>query len=59
MRPAHLMCLFLSDNWSLTSKFGDFILGNPKMGWPATWFEFDEPRVYNLLIEEARRGTQG
>ncbi len=57
--PAHLMRFFLSDNWSLTSKFGDFIPGNRKMGWPATWLEFDEPRVYDLFIEEVRRDTRG
>ncbi len=57
MLPVYLMRFFLSDNWSLTSKFGDFIPGNRKMGWPATWLEFDEPRVYDLFIEEVRRDT--
>lgn len=59
MLPVHLMRFFLCDNWSLTSKFGDFIPGNRKIGWPATWLAFDEPRVYDLFVEELRRETQG
>ena len=59
MLPAHLMKFFMTDNWSLTSNHGDFIYGNRKMAWPGTWLEFDEPRVYDMLVEELRRDTHG
>ncbi len=59
MLPVHLMRFLLCDNWSLTSKYGDFIPGNRMIGWPAYWLAFDEPRVYDLFIEELRRETRG
>ncbi len=36
MLPVHPMKFFLTDNWSLTSNYGDFIYGNRKMAWPGT-----------------------
>lgn len=55
MLPVHLMKFFMSDNWSLTSNYGDFIFGNKKIAWPGTWLEFDESRVYDIFAEEVRR----
>lgn len=57
--PAHLMKFFLSDNWSLTSNYGDFIYGSKLMAWPGIWLAFDEPRLCDLFIEEMRRDTHG
>ena len=59
MPPVNLMKFFLTENWSLTSNYGDFIYGNRKMAWPSTWLEFDEPRVYDMFVEELRRDTHG
>lgn len=59
MLPVLLMKFFMTDNWSLTSDYGDFIYGNRKMAWPGTWLEFDEPRVYDMFVEELRRDTHG
>ncbi|MEP1933350.1 MAG: hypothetical protein ABJJ37_18910, partial [Roseibium sp.] len=59
MLPVHLMKFFMTDNWSLTSNYGDFIYGNRKLAWPGTWLEFDEPRVYDMFVEEMRRDSLG